>query len=73
MIGKPYPGELHVRFDEGGQNFYLWITFKRAQNWKRQILPRVGLRIVKPVLYSTLTLFYSDVALMVFSASFSTS
>ncbi len=48
-------------------------NLKRAQNWKRQILPRVGLRIVEPVLYSTLTLFYSDVALMAFSASFSTS
>jgi hypothetical protein len=24
MIGKPYAGELHVRFDEGGQDFFLW-------------------------------------------------
>jgi hypothetical protein len=26
MIGKTYAGELHVRGDEGGQDFYLWIT-----------------------------------------------
>ena len=24
MIGKPYAGELHVRFDEGGQDRLLW-------------------------------------------------
>ncbi len=24
MIGKPYAGELQVRFDEGGQDFFLW-------------------------------------------------
>jgi len=24
MIGKPYVGELHVRFDEGGQERLLW-------------------------------------------------
>ena len=24
MIGKPYAGKLHVRFDEGGLDFYLW-------------------------------------------------
>ena len=24
MIGKPYVGELQVRFDEGGQDFQLW-------------------------------------------------
>ena len=24
MIGKPYAGELHVRFDEGEQDFVLW-------------------------------------------------
>jgi hypothetical protein len=26
MIGKPYAGELHVRFDEGGLDFYLRTT-----------------------------------------------
>jgi len=26
MIGKPYAGELHVRFDEGEQDFVLWKT-----------------------------------------------
>ena len=24
MIGKPYAGELHVRFDEGEQDFVRW-------------------------------------------------
>ena len=24
MIGKPYAGELQVRFDEGEQDFVLW-------------------------------------------------
>ena len=24
MIGKPYAGELHVRFDEGEQDFVPW-------------------------------------------------
>jgi len=24
MIGNPYAGELHVRFDEGGQDFFIW-------------------------------------------------
>ena len=26
MIGKPYAGELQVRFDEGEQDFVLWKT-----------------------------------------------
>ncbi len=26
MIGKPYVGELQVRFDEGGLDGYLWAT-----------------------------------------------
>jgi hypothetical protein len=26
MIGKPYAGKLHIRFDEGGQDFLLWTT-----------------------------------------------
>jgi hypothetical protein len=25
MIGKPYAGELHVRFDEGGLDVSLWM------------------------------------------------
>jgi hypothetical protein len=24
MIGKPYAGDLHVRFDEGRLDFFLW-------------------------------------------------
>jgi len=26
MIGKPYAGKLQVRFDEGGQDFFLRTT-----------------------------------------------
>jgi len=26
MIGKPYAGKLHVRFDEGGQDCCRWTT-----------------------------------------------
>jgi len=26
MIGKPYAGQLHVRFDEGGLDGCLWAT-----------------------------------------------
>ena len=26
MIGKPYAGKLQVRFDEGGQDFFLGMT-----------------------------------------------
>ncbi len=26
MIGKPYAGKPHVRFDEGGQDFFLRMT-----------------------------------------------
>ncbi len=26
MIGKPYAGKLHIRFDEGGQDFGLGTT-----------------------------------------------
>ena len=26
MIGKPDAGKLHVRFDEGGQDFFLRMT-----------------------------------------------
>jgi hypothetical protein len=28
MIGKPYAGELHVRFDEGEQDFVLRVSVK---------------------------------------------
>ena len=31
---------------------------KRARSWKRRIQPRVNLRIVEPVLYSTLLIHY---------------
>ena len=34
MIGKPYAGELRVRFD-GGTGLCYTVIAKRAQNWKR--------------------------------------
>ena len=55
MIGKPYAGELHVRFDEGEQDFVLMVDSKRARSWKRRTLPRIDLTNAEPVLYSTPT------------------
>ena len=52
MIGKPYAGELQVRFDEGEQAFVHGIS-KRARSWKQRIQPRIALTNVSPVLYST--------------------
>ena len=31
---------------------------KRARSWKRRIQPRVGLKAVEPVLYSTLSFIF---------------
>ena len=53
MIGKPYAGELQVRFDEGEQDFLSMDDPKRARSWKRLIRPRIALPNVAPVLYST--------------------
>jgi len=53
MIGKPYAGKLQVRFDEGGTGLLSKDDPKRARSWKRRIQPRVGLKAVEPVLYST--------------------
>ena len=54
MIGKPYAGELHVRFDEGEQDFVFTADSKRARSWKRRTQPRIDLTNAEPVLYSTL-------------------
>jgi hypothetical protein len=53
MIGKPYAGELHVRFDEGEQDFVFTADSKRARSWKRRTQPRIDLTNAEPVLYST--------------------
>ncbi len=58
MIGKPYALVGHVRFDEGGTGRLSMDNPKRARSWKRRIQPRVNLRIVEPVLYSTF--FYAQ-------------
>ena len=56
MIGKPSAGKLHAGFDEGGTGRLFMGDSKRARSWKRWIQPRVGLKAVEPVLYSTLIL-----------------
>jgi hypothetical protein len=53
MIGKPYVGELQVRFDEGEQAFRFTVDSKRARNWKQWIRPRICLTNDTPALYST--------------------
>ena len=62
MIGKPYAGQLRVRFDEGGLDGCLWATLNghEAGNGGYSHLStvsgtgrRVGLRMVEPVLCST--------------------
>ena len=53
MIGKPYVGELHVRFDEGGTGTLAMEDPKRARSWKQRIQPRCGLKQAEPVIYST--------------------
>jgi hypothetical protein len=53
MIGKPYVGELQVRFDEGGTGLCFTEDSTRARSRKRRIQPRVDLTNAEPVLYST--------------------
>ena len=53
MIGKPYAGELHVRFEEGEQDFVSRTIPKWARSWKRRKQPRSVLTNAVPVLYST--------------------
>ena len=54
MIGKPYAGELQVRFDEGEQDFVLRSILNGHEAGKRWTQPRADLTNVAPVLYSTL-------------------
>jgi hypothetical protein len=54
MIGKPYAGELHVRFDEGGTGLPSKDQPKRARSWKRLIQLRIELKNDAPVLYGYL-------------------
>ncbi len=44
-----------IRFEEGANERLFMSNPKRARSWKRRIQPRVGLRAVEPVLYSTWT------------------
>jgi hypothetical protein len=53
MIGKPYVGELQVRFDEGEQAFIPWQILNGHENWKQWIQPRICLTNDPPALYST--------------------
>ena len=53
MIGKPYAGELQVRFDEGEQDFVSRKILNGHKSWKRRIQPRIDLTNAEPVLYST--------------------
>jgi hypothetical protein len=56
MIGKPYAGELQVRFDEGEQDFVLRSILNGHEAGKRWTQPRADLTNVAPVLYSTVPL-----------------
>ena len=53
MIGKPYAGELHVRFDEGGLDFYLRTTLNGHEAGNSGYSQGFDLTMVEPVLYST--------------------
>jgi len=59
MIGKPYAGELQVRFDEGEQDFVLRSILNGHEAGKRWTQPRADLTNVAPVLYSTYALVLS--------------
>jgi hypothetical protein len=53
MIGKPYAGELQVRFDEGEQAFVLWKILNGHEVGNDGYKPRIDLTNPEPVLYST--------------------
>ena len=55
MIGKPYAGELHVRFDEGEQVFVARQILHGHEAGNGGDKPRIDLTNAEPVLYSTLT------------------
>ena len=56
MIGKPYAGELHVRFDEGEQVFVARQILNGHEAGNGGDTPRIDLTNAEPVLYSTLML-----------------
>jgi hypothetical protein len=53
MIGKPYALVGHVRFDEGGQDFYLWTILNGHEAGNGGYSQGLSLKKVAPVLYST--------------------
>jgi len=53
MIGKPYAGELHVRFDEGEQVFVARQILNGHEAGNGGNKPRIDLINAEPVLYST--------------------
>jgi len=53
MIGKPSGGKLHAGVDRGGTGRLFMGNPKRARSWKQRVQPRVGLKAVEPVLFST--------------------
>ena len=55
MIGKPYAGELHVRFDEGEQVFVALQILNGHEAGNGGDKPRIDLTNAEPVLYSTRT------------------
>ena len=53
MIGKPYALVGQVRFDEGGQDFYLWTILNGHEAGNGGYSQGLSLKKVAPVLYST--------------------
>ena len=53
MVGKPYAGKLHIRFDEGGQDFGLGTTLNGHEAGNGGYSQGLSLKKVEPVLYST--------------------
>ena len=63
MIGKPYAGELHVRFDEGEQVLVARQILNGHEAGNGGDKPRIDLTNAEPVLYSTQPrLFFSNQA-----------
>ena len=54
MIGKPYAGELHVRFDEGEQDIVLRTVLNGHEVGNDRYSQEFDLTNDAPVLYSTL-------------------
>jgi len=53
MIGKSYALVGHVRFDEGGQDFYLWTILNGHEAGNGGYSQGLSLKKVEPVLCST--------------------